>query len=322
MSVPSGFAVRRPRVRDAAAVAELIQAAEVAEDGEADTAESDVAADWVLVDPEQDAWLVEGPDGQPAGYGFVRRFRPARLGSDCYVHPDFTALGIGRALVRLTEERARELAGSDEEGVRVLLYNGVLEHNAAAVALLESEGYRPVRWFRRMAIELRDPPDEPQLPDGVSIRPVDIDREERRFYEATQESARGHWDAIPEDFESWRRKHVEPVGTDPSLWFVAVADGELAGVVDCTWKTMGKGYVRFLGVRPAWRGRGIGLALLLRAFREFYERGEPTVFLHVDTENPTGANTVYERAGMRPGWTAVIFEKELRPGRPVVGAAE
>ena len=67
MSVPSGFAVRRPRASDAAAVAGLIQAAELAEDGEANTAESDVAADWVLVDPEQDPWLVEGSDGRAAG---------------------------------------------------------------------------------------------------------------------------------------------------------------------------------------------------------------------------------------------------------------
>ncbi len=54
---------------------------------------------------------------------------------------------------------------------------------------------------------------------------------------------------------------------------------------------------------------------------EFYERGERTVFLDVDTESPTGATRLYERAGMRKGWTAVIFEKELRAGRPVAGPA-
>jgi len=40
----------------------------------------------------------------------------------------------------------------------------------------------------------------------------------------------------------------------------------------------------------------------------------------VDASSPTGATRLYERAGMRKGWTAVIFEKELRAGRPVVEA--
>ena len=63
---------------------------------------------------------------------------------------------------------------------------------------------------------------------------------------------------------------------------------------------MGKGFVRWLGVRADWRGRGIGLALLSRAFREFHERGERNASsLHVDTDNPTGATRLYERAGMR-----------------------
>jgi ribosomal protein S18 acetylase RimI-like enzyme len=299
-------------------VAELIQAAELAEDGEADTAESDVVADWDLVDASRDAWLVEIEAGQLAGYGFVRRHRPGRLGADSYVHPQFTGRGVGRTLVRLTEQRAHELARDDPEGVQVLLYNGVLEHNAAAVALLESEGYRSARRFRKMTAELREPPTEPPSPAGVTIRPVELDRDERAFYEAAQESHRDHWDAVSEDFESWRRKHVEPADADPSLWFVADAGGELAGVVDCAWKTMGKGYVRWLGVRSPWRGRGIGLALLLRAFREFHARGEHTVFLHVDTESPTGATRLYERAGMQKGWTAVIFEKELRAGPAVI----
>ena len=301
-------------------MAELIQAAELAEDSEAETAESDVAADWDLIDARQDAWLVEASGRATRGYGFVLRHRPARLGADCYVHPELTGLGVGRTLVRLTEQRARELADDDPEGVRVLLYNGVLEHNAAAVGLLESEGYRAARRFRKMVADLREPPVEPPRPAGVTIRPVELDRDERAFYEATQESHRDHWDAVSEDFETWRRKHVEPEDADPSLWFVADAGGELAGVVDCAWKTMGKGYVRWLGVRSDWRGRGIGLALLLRAFHEFHERGEHSVFLHVDTESPTGATRLYERAGMQKGWTAVIFEKELRAGRPVVGA--
>ena len=42
-------------------------------------------------------------------------------------------------------------------------------------------------------------------------------------------------------------------------------------------------------------------------------RGERRVGLGVDAESPTGATRVYERAGMRTLWQALVWEKELRP---------
>src|ERR671922_216071 len=59
--------------------------------------------------------------------------------------------------------------------------------------------------------------------------------------------------------------------------------------------------------------RGLGLALLLRSFGQFYERGERRVALSVDIENPTGATRLYERAGMRVEREEVLYEKELAP---------
>ena len=62
------------------------------------------------------------------------------------------------------------------------------------------------------------------------------------------------------------------------------------------------GFVNGLAVRPAWRRRGLGLALLRQAFTWFWERGERRVGLGVDTANPTDASRLYERAGMRAVW--------------------
>ena len=55
-----------------------------------------------------------------------------------------------------------------------------------------------------------------------------------------------------------------------------------------------------LGVRPAWRRRGLGEALLRSAFAELFTRGHRRVGLGVDTENVSGALRLYERVGMRP----------------------
>ena len=64
-------------------------------------------------------------------------------------------------------------------------------------------------------------------------------------------------------------------------------------------------------MRRPWRRRGLGLALLLRSFGQFYERGQRRVALSVDSDNPSGATRLYERAGMRVEREEVLYEKEL-----------
>ena len=100
---------------------------------------------------------------------------------------------------------------------------------------------------------------------------------------------------------------------DPALITVAWAGDEVVGLALGFPKTMGDwGWIRNLGVRAAWRRRGLGLALLHESFRRFHETGETTVALGVDSENPTGATRLYERAGMRVLWQADVWQKELR----------
>lgn len=78
---------------------------------------------------------------------------------------------------------------------------------------------------------------------------------------------------------------------------------------------MGIGWVGTLGVRRAWRKRGLGEALLLHSFNEFSRRGMKIIGLGVDAANPTGATRLYQKAGMKIAAEFVIYEKELRPGR-------
>jgi ribosomal protein S18 acetylase RimI-like enzyme len=78
------------------------------------------------------------------------------------------------------------------------------------------------------------------------------------------------------------------------------------------------GWVGSLGVRRPWRKRGLGLSLLTYSFGEFFRRGEQTIGLGVDAENPTGATRLYKRAGMQVASEYVIYLKELRPGREIV----
>src|SRR4029079_12656768 len=106
---------------------------------------------------------------------------------------------------------------------------------------------------------------------------------------------------------------------DPTLWPIALdrLSGEVAGFSLNRYR-MGIGWIRTLGVRRRWRKRGLGEALLLHSFDEFYKRGTKTIGLGVDAQSPTGATRLYQRAGMHVAAEYVIYEKELRLGREPV----
>lgn len=58
-------------------------------------------------------------------------------------------------------------------------------------------------------------------------------------------------------------------------------------------------YVAYVGTLPAYRGRGLAAHLLAHTLRACRVAGFDTSSLDVDTQNPTGALGIYERAGYR-----------------------
>jgi ribosomal protein S18 acetylase RimI-like enzyme len=274
---------------------------ELAQEGEAETTTADVLRDWDLMDTDQDVWLVR-KDGRPVAYGALER-HPRGLIADGFVHPDHTGRGLGRFLVRALEARARELkpAGMVETGVSL--------NDIAGQALVESEGYQAVRRFMRMIVELTEEPVVPAIP-GIQVRRL-APGEERAFHSVFERSFAGAWGHVERAFDDWWRRMGEIGSTDPALLFVADQGGELVGEASCTPERFGGGWVGTLGVVPEARGQGIGKALLLRAFAEFWERAERRVALGVDAENDTGAARLYESVGMRIAFGAIIYEKPL-----------
>ena len=291
-----GFAARAPTVEDFRAVAELILACDLADYGEPDYLEEELLADWKDIDLETDAWVVVASDGGLAGYAAVESRGHALVYAEGYVHPRYTGRGVGAGLVRLTEERARERVGLAPPQTRVVLDNTINGRNEAARKLLEREGYMAARHFWRMMIELEEAPEQ-DAPGGVPIRACVPGRDERAVFEALDEALHDHWGYTPTTFEDWERRKKR-FGFDPGLWMLAVDGDEVAGAAVCQNRS-GAGYVSELAVRRPWRRRGLGLALLRRAFAEFYRRGVREVALAVDSQNLTGATRLYERAGMR-----------------------
>ena len=214
-----------------------------------------------------------------------------------------TGRGIGTEFLDRSEVFARA------EGVERILA-GALEPNAAARALFESRGYREVRRFYVMDIELQEAPPVPGLPDGLVLDEVS-DGEQRAVYEAINEAFAEHWEWHPMPFDEWNElrkdQHHDEHGP---LWFVIRDGSEIAAVTRNEARSSG-GYVGAIGVRPAWRGKGLAKVLLFRTFGEFFGRGLTTVKLDVDAQNETGATHLYERVGMHVYSCGVAFEKTL-----------
>jgi mycothiol synthase len=287
---------------DAAAVAELCMAYEIAMYGQTTFSQSDLEEEWAEMDLDRDVRVVrEG--GRIVGYSAIReRGEPWRV--EGYVHPDAFGRGIGTRLATALEAQAVE-AGARR------LQNSVIEADSTARSLLEALGYDAVRVFREMRLELEAPPAAPEWPDGLRVEAFDPERDARAFHAAHQQAFADHWDYTPRDFPTWSKSHLESERFDPGLWSVVRAGDEIAAGAICTGDTYGGGWIHVLFTCRPWRRRGVGAALLADAFRRFWERGERSVGLGVDAANDTGAFQLYERAGMVPflGW--VVYEKAL-----------
>jgi mycothiol synthase len=266
-------------------------------------------------DLEQDAFLVETSDGHIVGYEeFFNEYEHAKLRTDGYVHPGFRGRGIGTALLHIIEQRARDEMSLAEPDVRVSLHGTIDNRDPVSHELHKNEGYQPLRYHWRMEIVLDAPPPEPKFPEGIDLRPFVKGEHDVAVWQAQNEAFRDHWGSHDATLDEWKRSRFDDPEFDSTLWPIAW-DGEVVAGFSLNRYRMGIGWIRTLGVRRPWRKRGLGEALLLHSFGEFYKRGTTTIGLGVDAQNPAGATRLYQKVGMVAASEFVTYEKELRPGR-------
>jgi mycothiol synthase len=266
---------------------------------------------------DTDTWVAETAEGTIVGYDeLYNRHSFAALEGDGYVHPDFKGRGIGTAFLRRMEARARQVMSQSDPELRVFIRNTMHISDQRARELHENEGYVPIRFSWRMEIHLEELPATPTWPEGLELCPFVAEKHARPLFEAIDEAFRDHWGHVPMIYENWLSHTLQREDFDPSLCFVAWDGDQVAGMSICRYRS-GMGWVNTLGVRRPWRKHGLGLALLVHSFGEFFCRGEKTVGLFVDAENQTGATRLYKCAGMHVANEFVSYLKELRPGREI-----
>ncbi len=311
-----GLSVRGATLDDVETVAELLNLNDRLEFGEPETDLAEVRDFWRHQDLERDHRLVTDAQGRLVAYLEVSQRRGVHVEVWVLVHPDWRRRGIGTHLAELGEARAAELVERAPNGTRVTAEAWVNAATDGPKAFARGRGYRAVRTFWRMTIDMDDdPPTAPRWPAGVSVRTFVRDRDEVATWRAAEEAFADHWGHVPAAFEEWI-KRTEGETFDPELWFLAVDDasGEIAGTSLCS-RYLDMGWIGTLGVRRAWRGRGLGEALLRHSFVEFHRLGRRRVSLGVDAQSLTGATRLYERAGMHVDRAHELWTRILREGR-------
>jgi len=292
--------VRDARVEEAAVIRALLEEHALEAFGEPELSEEEVRS-WFSI-PK--LWIqVAERDGGLVGYLDVRTEVDSHFDVDVRtVDPE-----VASELVAAAEEHARAKVAAP-------VLRGYVQGDEPVLRdVFDAAGWHPIRYSFQMRIELTDDLPEPSWPEGLtprSIRPG----EEERVYEAHMDAFADHWDFRRQPIEDWRSYTVGHHGFDPTLYWLVEDGDELAGFTLNSWHFSGDpqfGWVGILGVRPPWRKRGLGTALLQHSFRDFRDRGATRVGLGVDAENTTGAVRLYERAGMRAVRRIDTYEKTL-----------
>lgn len=306
-TLPPGYRIRRPTFDDIDGVADVLLADDLIDTGvphfDADFARDQWSTPGFELD--EDAWVVSAPDGTIVAHANVMPDGDGRLKSWGVVHPEHRGRGIGSTVLDRIEARAAERLAAWPEGALTI---AVTDTDAAGAALARSRGFEHVRSFRHLQIDPTGPTDAGEPPAGIEIRGIDPERDLPTIHAIFVEAFRDEWGYRVIPFEEWLGTEVETESFDPTLWLLATARDEAVGALTgVVWGD--RGWIGELGVRRAWRRRGIATALLRRAFATFASRGLPRVMLNVDVENTTAAVRLYERVGMRKarGWE--VYEK-------------
>lgn len=258
------------------------------------------------VDAARDTLVGYAADGTAVAVGLAMphadRSSVVRAYLDGVVHPQWRRRGIGAAVVQWELARALQQfadSGSALPG-EVFLYAD--ERDAGAVVIAEGLGLRTERFFTSMVRDSTAALPDLAEPDGIRVVALTPELLEATRL-ARNDAFRDHWGSLPTDPERWRQLAEGPFFRF-DLSRVALAGEEvvafcLASVNEDDWETLGasNSYIDLIGVVRDHRRRGLAPLVVSRTLAAIAAAGLEKAVLDVDTESPTGANTLYERLG-------------------------
>ncbi len=307
----AGVTWRPLTVDDAPAMHALARASETADKVPFVTSPEEIVRQ--LADPESDlatdtigAFM---PDGGLAAFGASRTRREATrrraLSQEGTVHPEFRRKGLGSAVLDWTEARGQErllVLHEDVPAFHELFSN---ENWADRRDFFTARGYEPIRYYDDMRRPLSEPIPEAPLAPGLRFSLWTPDSDEL-FRQAHNDAFRDHWGSEPLPAELWRHHVSGSQHFRADLSWGVFEGHDLVGYCtayhapeDAQVTVRLEGWLGQVGVRRAWRGRGVASAVMCHVMRAMAEAGMDDACLDVDSENPSGAVGLYTRLGFQ-----------------------
>lgn len=311
------------QLRDATSLHALLQAVEVADRSHGRTSYEEVVE--LLSSPSTDLAtdslcglddsgtirayaLVEQPPGETVLCALLRGA----------VHPRWRGRGIGRAVLTWMEGRGRQRLAASGTDLPARLAVMVEEQARDHRSLYAAGGFSPIRWYTHLRRDLAAPLPSAPLPDDLRVVAWD-DALDDQVRLAHNEAFADHWGTQPATPESWTHHdaHFAPgwsfVAQEVSSGTPEVAGYVISGRHPQDWDVLGYtcGYTEILGVRRAWRSRGVAANLLVAAMEAYRADGMQYACLRVDSANPTGACKLYERLGYEAHHGYVMYSVEI-----------
>jgi mycothiol synthase len=255
--------------------------------------------------------FVADVDGRIVGYVRLYREKGTRLVASLSVEPAWRGQGIERALLEWLRLAALPFA---EPALDVPVRRSQTTYADA----LQELGFRPVRSWWLMRIDLSRELPLPPFPPDIDLRPFVAGQDEVMLTALVNDVFSDHWGEGMHTVDEIRHDVALPHFAADLLLF-AEKDGQPIGYV---WSWVdprrmamagdARAYIGDLGVRKAYRGQGLGRALLLRTLHDLQRRGMLAAELGVDGPNAS-AKHLYESVGFREHQELCWYRKDLHP---------
>jgi mycothiol synthase len=311
MQLPAGYRLRAPTQDDFEVVADVLIADELDDGGQVVLGADFLQGSWSRADFDlsTDAWVAVDGTGVVVAYAQARLDEPDVVESWGVVHPGRRGRGIGASLLGRVEERASEFLDGHPAG---RFRHSINADDRAAAAMLRVRGFRPVRHFWHMQLDLTQPMEPGPPPEGIEITAIDAPGDLPVVHAILVDAFADDWDHQPEPFDRWVDEEATGPRFDPTLWLLAKDGGREIGTLTAS-LSGDRAWIDYLAVLASHRGRGVGAALLRHSFSTLSHPGVERVLVNVDAENTTGATDLYERVGMRVVKRWDLWERSPAP---------
>jgi mycothiol synthase len=213
------------------------------------------------------------------------------------VLPAWQGHGLGRELLAWSFERARQLRAELAPEGSWAVDADAYSTEPRAFRLFERFGMKPIRYWYEMAADLGRPVTA-DAPAGLRVVPFTEDLT-GALYAAHNEAMADHFDFEPTGLSEWAQHDLLVPGFRPDLSRIGLAGPDVAAYVLVADETSGRVRMEEIGTRRAWRRRGAASSLLASAMTAAAADGRSTATLGVDSQSPTGAVSMYQRAGFK-----------------------